>query len=350
MDTLPALATVVIVSRERFSIARQTVENLLANTDERFSMIYMDGGGPKSLGDYLATVKREGGFDVIRRDYYLSANEARNIGFSRVKTKYAAFVDNDVMMEPGWLELLVRCAEEQDAAVVGPLYLDGNPEDEIVHMAGGEACIRESDGVVSIYENQKFRLTPLKDVNWEACRGPTDVVEFHCILVAGKFLKSMGGFDEGFLNIHEHVDFCLSVRKAGGGIYLEPATKVTYLLGSGPAAPPHRFSWPDIPFYLLRWSEAWSRSTLEHANAKWGLTEDHQYFINTWLNPHRRRALMPFRRWARRCLGQGLGDRAMDILERRIASRCESKRPAAQATSERKSSNLPLGSRGISST
>ena len=64
-----------------------------------------------------------------------------------------------------------------------------------------------------------------------------------------------------------------------------------------------RFSWPDIPFYLLRWSEAWSLSTLEHADAKWGLTDDHQDFINVWLNPHRRLALMPFRRWARRCLG-----------------------------------------------
>ena len=178
MDTLPALATVVIVSRERFSIARQTLENLLANTDERVSMIYVDGGGPKSLGDYLATVKREGGFGVIRRDYFLSPNEARNIGFSQVKTKYAAFVDNDVKVEPGWLEPLVRCAEEQDAAVVGPLYLDGNPQDEIIHMAGGEASIKEVNGVVCMYEKHRHRHVPVRDVDLEACRGATDVVNF----------------------------------------------------------------------------------------------------------------------------------------------------------------------------
>ncbi len=110
-----------------------------------------------------------------------------------------------------------------------------------------------------------------------------------------------------------------------------------------------RFSWPDIPFYLLRWSEAWSLSTLAHANAKWGLTEDHRYFIDAWLIPHRRLALMPFRRWVRRCLGESLGDRATDFLERQIANRCERKRPTVQTTSERKSSNLPLESRGISS-
>ena len=58
MNTLSALATVVIVSRERFSLARQTLENLLAKTDECVSMIYVDGGGPKSLGDYLVIFMR----------------------------------------------------------------------------------------------------------------------------------------------------------------------------------------------------------------------------------------------------------------------------------------------------
>lgn len=349
VDKPSSLATVVVVPRERFSIARQSLECLLANTDERVPIIYVDGGGPKSLGDTLAKVKREGGFHIIRRDYFLSPNEARNIGFSPVKTKYAAFIDNDVEMEPGWLETLVRCAEEQDAAVVGPLYLDGNPEDEIIHMAGGKSSVKEVNGVIRMYEEHRHAHVPLKDVDLEACRGPTDVVEFHCLLVARAFLESLGGFDEGFLNTREHVDFCLSVVKAGGGIHMEPATKVTYLIGSGPARPPPRFSWPDIPFYLLRWSEAWSLSTLAHANAKWGLTEDHRSFIDAWLIPHRRLALMPFRRWVRRCLGKSLGDRAMDFLERRIASRGERKRPAVQATSERKSSYLPLGSRGISS-
>ena len=38
---------------------------------------------------------------------------------------------------PGWLEALVECAEDTNAAIVAPLYLIGELEDQIIHMAGG---------------------------------------------------------------------------------------------------------------------------------------------------------------------------------------------------------------------
>ena len=34
------------------------------------------------------------------------------LGLERATTLYVAFLDNDVVVEPGWLEALVRCAEE----------------------------------------------------------------------------------------------------------------------------------------------------------------------------------------------------------------------------------------------
>lgn len=54
-------------------------------------------------------------FKIIRTDYYLSPNHARNIGLSDVDTKYLVFVDNDVIFFPGWLQALVTCAEETNA-------------------------------------------------------------------------------------------------------------------------------------------------------------------------------------------------------------------------------------------
>lgn len=350
MSEASSLATVVVVPRERFSTTPVFFDGLLANTADDVALVYVEGGGPGLARDAPAFRHRRGRVDVVRREHYLSPNEARNLGFAHVDTKYAAFIDNDVVVEPGWLEALVAYAEETGAEVVGPLYLDGDPAEAIIHMAGGEARIREAGGITEMFEEHRYRFVPVKDVEIAACRGPTDVVEFHCMLVESAFLRSIGGFDEGFLNTREHVDFCLGVQKAGGAVHLEPATRVAYALGASADAPPPPMTLADVPYYLLRWSEAWSRATFAHADRKWGLTEDHQRFFDVWLTPHRRRPLMPVRRWARRLLGARLGDRSMDGAERAIARWGERRRRAAQASSDRKSSNLPPASRGISST
>ena len=87
-------------------------------------------------------------------------------------------------------------------------------------------------------------------------------------MLAGRsILEAIGGFDEEMLNTREHLDFCLEVMKGGGTIWFEPDSVVTYVPG-----PP--FKWYDVPFYMLRWSDAWERRSLDHFRVKWDLTED----------------------------------------------------------------------------
>jgi len=69
------------------------------------------------------------------------------------------------------------------------------------------------------------------------------------------------------LTVLENVDFCMAVVRAGGLIYLEPASIVTYA-----AYAPLALS--DIPFYLLRWNNRWTFATLHHLRDKWELTDD----------------------------------------------------------------------------
>jgi GT2 family glycosyltransferase len=146
----------------------------------------------------------------------LSPNQARNLGFALVDTKYTAFVDNDVIVTPGWLEALVTCAEETGAAVVGPLTCQYEPVHEIIHCAGGECGAAEQKRgdiirraiVDKIYDQGKL----VKDMRANYQRRETGVAEFHCNLTSSSFLKRIGGFDEKLLNTKEHVDFCMSVK------------------------------------------------------------------------------------------------------------------------------------------
>ena len=94
--------------------------------------------------------------------------------------------------------------------------------------------------------------------------------EFHCLLARTDVLEKIGRLDESLLNTKEHVDFCMSVKQVGGTIYFEPSSLVTYLGAT-------EIRWSDMPFYMLRSSDAWELKSLSHLREKWDLNED-QYF------------------------------------------------------------------------
>ena len=73
-------ATVVVVCRDRWSLASETVHTLVARTDPRHRIVVVDARAPRAVGaafDRLAAVDR---VRVVRRPRVLAGNEARNAG------------------------------------------------------------------------------------------------------------------------------------------------------------------------------------------------------------------------------------------------------------------------------
>jgi GT2 family glycosyltransferase len=266
--------TIVIVPRERFNNARDCLASLYAHTDVPFRLVWVDGGSPARIREYVRDQAHARGFELVRTDDYLTPNRARNIGLKRVTTQYVVFMDNDVVVAPGWLGPMVRCADETGAAVVGPLNCEGPPLQEIIHFAGGECAIQQEqvDGRIERHMIDKIyrQGQHLPEVRDQLRREQTSVAEFHCLMARADIFDRIGPFDEAMLTVLENLDFCLAVAQAGGTIYIEPASVITYL-GSQPIA------WRDIPYYVLRWNDAWTLSSLRHFRDKWRLTED-EYF------------------------------------------------------------------------
>lgn len=289
-----ALVTVVVVPRERFSYTARSLESIYEHTDSQFSLVYVDGGSPARIKRYLAQKARQHNFKLIRTERYLSPNQARNLGLQEAKTKYAVFIDNDVVVSPGWLKAMVDCAEETGAWVVTPLTLIDNKGSQTVHTAGGTVNIREEQGQ---------RVFDVK--HGLAGKYPGDVVdlhrqrsefgEFHCMLISTEAGHRTGPFDERLLSMHEHEDFCLAVRQRGGSVYFEPLSVITYI-----APPP--FAWSDLPFFMLRWSEGWNFDSHQHFQAKWELRKDDPNLViaRQWARDHRRMPLRLMRGVARR--------------------------------------------------
>ncbi|AFY85662.1 glycosyltransferase family 2 protein [Chroococcidiopsis thermalis] len=262
------IVTIVVVPRERFSCTQASLESIYAHTDFPFKLIYVDGNSPVKVRRYLEAQAQEKRFDIIRTNYYLSPNHARNIGLSRVDTKYLVFVDNDVIVSPGWLTALVNCAEETEATVVGPLMCEKQPIHQRVHFAGGESrVVTDVKGRRHLREKMYKQGHNAVELRPQLKRTQTELAEFHCTLVRREIFDRIGYLDEAMLNTKEHLDFCMTVAQVGGTVYFEPDSLVTYVPG-----PP--LEWTDLHFYMLRWSDAWTLGSLQRLREKWNLSED----------------------------------------------------------------------------
>lgn len=267
--------TIVVSPRERFSFTQHNLESIYEHTSIPFSLIYVDGGSPDSTQRYLEEQAQTKGFQLIRTERYLSPNQARNLAIPHVKTEYVVFIDNDVIVGTNWLDYLMQCANEEQATVVCPLTCIGKNLNEIIHLAGGEARIIEEETEMGIqrkvHEKHYFVNRPVVEVQDQLHRQQCEFAEFHCMLVRRQIFDHIGLLDEKLLSTREHIDFCMTVTQAGGTIYCEPVSVVTYV----PELP---LNWADVSFFLLRWSDEWEVSSLEHFSQKWNLPKKDKYF------------------------------------------------------------------------
>jgi GT2 family glycosyltransferase len=303
--------TIVVVPRDHFSDTRDSLESLYEFTRPACPLVYVDGGSPARIASYLREQATARDFKLVRYNHYLTPNQARNIGAALVTTRYLVFVDNDVVVAPGWLAPLVDCADATGAAIVGPLNFEQRPLFETVHFAGGDARI-----VVTKEGGRELcRLVDRihkKDI--PASHEPTEVAEFHCMLVRTGVFRRLGGLDENMLSTRENIDFCLAVQQAGEKIILEPRSRITYL-------PPHPLQMSDVPYFALRWSDLWDLSSFHYLRDKWNLDED-EYFRRQYRNLGWRRREIMMRggvlRWLRSVRLRAAAERMLRPLERRV--------------------------------
>jgi len=283
--------SIVITSRERFSHSERSLENLFDQTSVDVPIIYVSAGAPPHIQHYLEQQSNKRPFRLISVTKFMSPNQARNLGLEKVHTKYVVFLDNDTLLTPGWLEALVECAEDTNAAIVAPLYLIGELEDQIIHMAGGIIEITDSKNERIMIEEHRYADTHLTKLSKPLERKACDYIEFHCVLTQRKLFDEIGTLDEELLSVNEHIDISLAAKQVGGVILLEPKSVISYI-----APPP--CEWWDLPFYQLRWSDQWTRHSVAHFKQKWNFSsvlyrgdepdDDAEDTIVGWGRGHRR--------------------------------------------------------------
>ena len=165
----------------------------------------------RSLGD---TIK------VIHNEDNLGFSKACNQGARMAKGRFLVFLNNDTLPKVGWLSPLVdELRRHPDVAVVGSklLYPSGN----IQHA--GVVVSRRDCLPYLVYRNV------LGDEPFVNRRRDLSAVSAACMAVREDVFHQLGGFDEGFRNGFEDVDFCLRVKASGYRVIYQPKSVLTHL-------------------------------------------------------------------------------------------------------------------------
>jgi glycosyltransferase involved in cell wall biosynthesis len=278
--------TIVVVPRDHYYHAIRSLESIIEQTTIPFELIYVNHTCPQNIAVEIRDICKKQGFSLIESEKVLSPNQARNSAISKLKTPYVVFVDNDVIVTRGWLNTLLTSLQNQAAWIVSPTYLIGEIEKGKIHMAGGDIQFPETTEDKRYYEHHLHMDKKLTDIADKLQSGETDFGEFHCLLAKTEIFDRLGLLDENLLSHGEHLDLCMAVKQAGGKVYYEPSSVVTYLI-------PTQLPPPEIAYYLLRWGDDWNRRSIQHFCQKWniGLTDPYRDHLFKYLTMMRRRAL-----------------------------------------------------------
>jgi glycosyltransferase involved in cell wall biosynthesis len=118
--------SVVIPTRDRLGLLRQTVDCLMQQTypSSQFEILVVDDGSTDGTADYLRQLEAQGRLRHVRQ-VHKGPGAARNAGALVARGQVIAFTDHDCLPEPDWLAALAASYAPDDgalpAAVGGPI-------------------------------------------------------------------------------------------------------------------------------------------------------------------------------------------------------------------------------------
>jgi glycosyltransferase involved in cell wall biosynthesis/Tfp pilus assembly protein PilF len=218
------LSSIIIPVFNNFSLTRQCLESISENTDAPHEIIVVDNGSSDGTRDYLLRLEAEGGVRVISNRTNLGFARASNQGAQAARGDYLVFLNNDTIVQPGWLQELVACARKDDKiGAVGAKLLYA---DDSVQHAG--VVFNEKKLVHHIY---KYFNRDHPAVNKER---EFQAVTAACMLIQKDLFFRIGAFVENYRNGLEDVDLCFTLREQGYKIVYNPRAVVYHLESKTP--------------------------------------------------------------------------------------------------------------------
>jgi GT2 family glycosyltransferase/SAM-dependent methyltransferase/glycosyltransferase involved in cell wall biosynthesis len=154
-----------------------------------------------------------------RNEGYL---RSMNRGAALARGEWIVLCNNDIEVQPGWLEAMLACAESDvSVGVVAPKFV--SPDGSLCEAG----AIIWSDGTGANFgrgdEPGKFQYEYRREVDYGSAAA---------LMVRGELWTEVGGFDERYLPMYyEDADLCFEAHERGWRVLYEPRAVVMHVEG-----------------------------------------------------------------------------------------------------------------------
>lgn len=187
-----------------------------------YELVLVDNGSTDGTAELLEQWRHAA--TVIRNLENGGFAKACNQGARAAQGEYLLFLNNDTVVQHGWLEPLLEVLE-QDASVAATgsklLYPDGTIQHAGVLLVDDQ---QQGDPLVARHLYQRM---PGDHPAANMLRS-MQALTAACLLVRRTDFETVGGFDEGYWNGYEDVDLCLKLAAAGKRLVYQPASVVVH--------------------------------------------------------------------------------------------------------------------------
>ncbi len=238
--------SVIIPLFNRVLFTTICVRALMAVADcwDETEVLLVDNGSTDGTAAFLATLGAP--FRTISNERNMGFAPACNRGAAAARGAYCLFLNNDTVPQPGWLTALAGAMAGPIApAVVGARLLF--PDDTVQHAGLG---FNER------YEPVHLSYGEPADGAARASRA-VPAVTGACLMVERRRFLDVGGFDEGYRNGFEDLDFCCRMRAEGGTVWYEAASVVYHFESASDGR--YRSDVANAERFRSRWAD-WLRA------------------------------------------------------------------------------------------
>lgn len=238
------VASIVVLAFRRVDTLARCLASLAGHESRHpFEVVVVANGATADVRSFLDE-RVEGGV-VVRARVNLGFSGGCNRGARAAKGRHVVLLNDDAVVEDGWLDALVDAAERRPStAVVGSLVLfpDGRVQDAGGHIGPDHMPAVDGRGA---RRDDEVATTPR----------PIDYASGCAVLVRREAWDEVGGFDEHYYPAYfEDVDLCLRLRAAGWDAWFEPGAVVRHDESASTDAVLKALAWDwNKERFLARW-------------------------------------------------------------------------------------------------
>jgi GT2 family glycosyltransferase len=217
----PSRVTVVVTNRNGLQHLDECFGSLCRQTFSDFSVVFVDNASSDTSVEWVRQHYPD--TEIIVHEVDTGYSTSANDGIRAAKGEYIVLLNNDVRLEPDWLEALVSAMDKHPHYDFGASFMIMYFEPNLTNAAGDMYSLKDVSGInrgwtqpITLFGEPKRVLG--------ACGGAA--------IYRRGFFDDVGLFDEDFYLVHEDTDINLRALIAGKKCLYIPDARVFHKIRS----------------------------------------------------------------------------------------------------------------------